>query len=141
LTTSAAAGAPAIVFVCLHGAAKSVIAAAWCRRLAEERGLRLRATSAGTEPDPGVPPKVVAGLLADGLDVRGHRPRAVDSGELAAAARVVSLGCDLGGVFAGPVERWDDVPAVSEDFAAARDAIVARVRRLVDDLSRSAAPR
>jgi hypothetical protein len=125
--------AATVVFVCLHGSAKSVIAAAWLQRLAEARGLRVRATAAGTEPDPGLPPAVVAGLLADGLDVRGQRPRAVDPDELARAARVVSLGCDLGGAFAGPVERWDDVPPVSADFAAARDAIVVRVRRLVEE--------
>jgi arsenate reductase (thioredoxin) len=44
-----------IVFVCLHGAAKSVIAAAYVQRLAESRGWNIRATSVGIDPEPEVP--------------------------------------------------------------------------------------
>ena len=122
-----------IVFVCLHGSAKSVIAAEECQRLARERGLAVQATAAGTEPDAEIPAHVVQGLLAEGIDVSGRRPRGVTRDELAAASRVVAFGCDLTGLAAPGVaiERWDDVPAVSEDFAAARAAIVARVRRLL----------
>ena len=123
-----------VVFVCLHGAAKSVIAAAQLNRLSAERGLDIRATAAGVEPEPEIPPRVREGLLQEGLDVRHHRPRSVTPEELGAAWRVVSFGCDLSRV-APPglaVERWDDVPLVSDGFPAARDAIVRRVRRLLD---------
>src|SRR5919106_1489229 len=41
-----------VLFVCLHGAAKSVVAAAHFRRLAKGRGLSFDAVAAGTEPDP-----------------------------------------------------------------------------------------
>lgn len=51
------------------------------------------------------------------------------------AARVVTFGCDVDAGIA-PAERWDDVPAVSESYAAARDRIAARVERLVADLAR-----
>jgi len=49
----------------------------------------------------------------------------------------VAFGCDLGPLAARArrVERWDDVPAVSEDFAKARDAIVARVGALLDEVA------
>jgi protein-tyrosine-phosphatase len=40
-----------IIFVCEHGAAKSVIAAAYFNRFAEQRGLNLRAAARGTNPD------------------------------------------------------------------------------------------
>lgn len=122
-----------VLFVCLHGAAKSVIAAAYLERLARERGLPVRATAAGTEPDPEIPAGVVAGLLADGLDVRGRRPRRVTREELAAADRVVAFGCDVEALAppGTPVIRWDDIPAVSEDFAKARDAIAARLPGLL----------
>lgn len=122
-----------VVFVCLHGAAKSVIAGAYMNRLAAERGLDICATAAGVEPEPEVPLQVREGLLEEGLDVRGHRPRGVTPEELAAAWRVVSFGCDLSHI-APPglaVERWDDVPLVSEGFDAARDAIVRRVQQLL----------
>jgi arsenate reductase (thioredoxin) len=123
-----------ILFLCPHNAAKSVIAAAYCERLAAERGLALRATSAGTDPDPGVSPDVAGALLAEGIDVRAHRPRRVTAEELAGASRVVSLGCDLGDI-APPglvVEHWDDVPSPSADLTGARAVIAAHVRRLVD---------
>jgi arsenate reductase len=121
-----------ILFLCPHNAAKSVIAAAYCERLAAERGLTLRAASAGT--DPGVSPGVAGALLAEGIDVRAHRPRRVTAEELAGASRVVSLGCDLGDI-APPglvVEHWDDVPSPSADLTGARAVIAAHVRRLVD---------
>ncbi|HET7265638.1 MAG TPA: hypothetical protein VFL28_13310 [bacterium] len=123
-----------IVFVCLHGAAKSVIAAAYWNRFAAERGLDVAATAAGLEPEPAIPPAVRDGLRGDGLDVGALRPRRVTRDDLASAVRVVSFGCDLSALAppGRPVTRWDDVPAVSDGFPAARDAIVARVRRLLD---------
>jgi arsenate reductase len=123
-----------ILFLCPHNAAKSVIAAAYCARLAAERGLTLHATSAGTDPDPGVSPGMAAALLAEGIDVRAHRPRRVTAEELIRASRVVSLGCDLGDL-APPglvIERWDDVPSPSADLTGARAVIAAHVRRLLD---------
>ena len=124
---------PTVVFVCLHGSAKSLIAAEHFSRLAVQRGVAVQAISAGTEPDPEIPPKVIEGLLQDGIDVRGRRPRPVAVGELAQAWRVISFGCDLGDLVPShvPVERWDDVPAVSENFRVARDVIVSRVEQLL----------
>jgi arsenate reductase (thioredoxin) len=121
-------------FLCPHNAAKSVIAAAYFERLSAERGPTLRATSAGTDPDPGVSPGIAGALLAEGIDVRAHRPRRVTAEELARASRVVSLGCDLGDL-APPglvIEHWDDVPSPSADLTGARAVIAAHVRRLVD---------
>ena len=123
-----------IVFVCLHGAAKSVIAAAYLQRLAEARGLNILATPVGIDPERGVPPEVVCALLRDGIDVNGHRPRRGTREAFAGAWRVVSFGCDLGPTApAGLVPlRWDDVPPVADGFEAARDAIVSRLGRLLD---------
>ena len=130
---------PNVLFVCLHGSAKSLIAAEHFRRLAALRGVDVDAVSAGTEPDAEVPPKVVHGLLAEGIDVRGRRPHGVTRTDVANASRVVTFACDLGQL-APPglaLERWDDVPAVSEDFTKARDVIVARVSRLLDECAKS----
>lgn len=123
-----------IVFVCLHGAAKSVVAASYCRRLAAARGLDVDAAAAGVEPEPEVTPAVVSGLLDDGIDLENYRPHEVTRDELSRAWRIVSFGCDLEHlVHPGKhVIRWDDVPPVSEGFDAARDAIVGRVQRLLD---------
>jgi len=127
-----------ILFICPHGAAKSVIAAADCRQQAVLRGLRIDATSAGAEPDDAVPLPVVAALRAEGVDVSGYRPRQITPEDLAAAGHVVSLGCDLDGLApAGTVvERWDDIPPVSEDIDRARAAIRSHVIALLDSMER-----
>jgi arsenate reductase (thioredoxin) len=64
-----------ILFLCPHNPAKSVLAAAYFDRLARERGLDYRATSAGTSPDAAPSPAVVAVLRVEGIDVTDHRPR------------------------------------------------------------------
>ena len=129
---------PFVLFVCLHGSAKSVIASQHFRRLAAERGVTADTASAGTEPDAELPPGVVQGLRGDGIDPVGLRPQAVTRADLERASRVVAFGCDLAPVAPAGlvVERWDDVPAVSEDYGRARDEIAARVRKLVDELER-----
>jgi arsenate reductase len=124
-----------VLFVCLHGSAKSLIAAEYFNRLAAARGLAARATSAGTEPDDAIPPRVTQGLREDGIDVTGRRPRRPTPADVEGAAVVITFGCDLGELAARAthIERWDDVPAVSEDFKRARDVIVARVSGLLTD--------
>ena len=132
-----------VLFVCLHGAAKSVLAAADFRRLAARRGLDITAEAAGTEPDPAVAPSVVATLGAEGLDVSGTPPRRVTAADTAGADRVVTFGCDLGDArpAAVPVEHWLDVPAVSDDLPLARAAIRRHLERLLDDYAAGKAPR
>ena len=124
-----------ILFVCEHGAAKSVVAAAHFNRQAAARGLPFHAISRGTDPDPCVHPAAVAGLAADGLRP-GSEPALLASAELASAARVVAFS-PLPPAHAQPgraVEVWS-VPAVSEGYEAARAAIVDRVARLVNELA------
>ena len=126
-----------ILFVCLHGAAKSVLAAADCRRLAAERGLAVRTASAGTEPDPEITPAVVRALRAEGVELDGQKPRRVSREDVAGAWRVVAFGCDLSQVAVPgvPIEQWDDIPAVSDGLPAARKAIGARLERLLEEVA------
>jgi protein-tyrosine-phosphatase len=126
---------PNVLFVCLHGSAKSLIAAEYFNRLAAARGLPARATSAGTAPDDAIPPRVTQGLGADGIDVQGRQPRRPMQADVDGSVVVVTFACDLGDLAsrAPRIERWDDVPAVSEDFKRARDVIVTRVTTLLED--------
>jgi arsenate reductase len=125
-----------ILFLCPHNAAKSVIAAAYCQRLTTQHGLELHITSAGTEPDAAVSPSVMEFLRAEGVDVTHHRPRCVSREELAAAFRVISMGCDVSDVAppGNTVEHWNDVRAPSEHLIAARDVIYTHVERLICEL-------
>ena len=123
-----------ILFVCLHGAAKSVVGAALFRRLAGARGLAWQAVAAGTEPDQELAPAAVKGLAGDGLAPAPARPRPVTLYDLETATRVVSFGCAIAPAKGQRVDQWD-VPAVSDGYAAARDSIAAKVERLVSELA------
>lgn len=125
-----------VLFVCLHGAAKSVIAARHLERLTAGEAFSVEASSAGIEPDPGIPPHVVAGLASDTIDIsRAGAPVQVTSPLVGAADLVVSFGCDLAAVSqGGRVITWDDVPAVSDGYAEARDAIVTHLQGLLDEI-------
>jgi len=127
-----------VAFVCLHGSAKSLIAAEYLNRLAREKSLPLRATTAGPEPDPEVPANVVEGMKARGIDVHAYRPTLIAADQLTDADLIVSFACDAGRKLAPGKreERWDDCPAVSEDFDVAWNFITSRVETLVDRLSR-----
>ena len=123
-----------VLFVCLHGAAKSVVGAAHFRKLAAARGLQIDAAAAGTEPDAELAPHAVKGLAGEGLTAAPRRPRPVTLYDLETATRVVSFGCDVAPTNGAAVEQWD-APAVSEGYAAARDRIVEKVERLVTGLA------
>jgi len=58
---------PTVVFVCEHGAAKSVIATAYFNKVAAERGLRARATYRGVNPQTDLSVGALKGLRDDGL--------------------------------------------------------------------------
>ncbi len=126
-----------VLFLCPHNIAKSVIAAAIFNHMAREAGLPWRADSAGTEPSGAIPPVVVAMLREEGTDGSHYQPRRVTGDELKTAARIVSMGCTAEELGVAPerVEQWIDVPAVSEDPQAAREAIHAYVAALVDSLA------
>lgn len=126
-----------IVFVCEHGTVKSVVAMAWFQRLARERGLAVRAVSRGTALEPTVPAGVAAGLERDGFRLAGFTPTPFTPLDLRSAIAVVSF--DQPGVTEivgrrAPTLAWDQLPAVTTDYATARDSIRARVTVLVDSL-------
>jgi glyoxylase-like metal-dependent hydrolase (beta-lactamase superfamily II)/protein-tyrosine-phosphatase len=127
-----------VVFMCPHGAAKSVLASAYFERLAKARGLNVRVDARGTEPDPAVSPKVAEHLTKNGYRIPVATPQRVSPADLASADIVISLGCDVRGldVRAGTLRQWDDVPGPGEDFAGADAAIQRRVAALVDELAR-----
>jgi protein-tyrosine-phosphatase len=124
-----------VVFVCEHGSAKSVVAAAHFQRLAEKRGLRVEAVARGVTPDTALSASARSGLRDDGIDVGDMKPLALTPSDTREAKVVVSFGQDVRATVGDvPVRRWDDAPAVSEDYARARDYILAREAALLDEL-------
>jgi protein-tyrosine-phosphatase len=125
----------AVLFVCEHGSAKSVVAAAHFNRIAADRGLPFRAISRGTVPDPEMAPAAVKGLLGDGLKPEDPAPTKLTQSDLDTAARVVTF-CDLPPDLktAVPIERWE-VPPVSTEYARSREAMLERMERLLRELA------
>lgn len=114
-----------VLFVCPHGAAKSVLAAALFERLAAEHDLPLRAICAGTEPDAEVAPHVRALLEGEGLPLPCNQPQLVTEAMVEAAAWVISLGCTRSELPSTPHRwaQWDDVPPPSQALQGAYDCI------------------
>lgn len=131
----AAGPSPTVVFVCEHGAAKSLIAAAYFNKLAAERGLAARATFRGVDPQDALSVRAVAGLKDDGFPIPDVRPTAINAADVTAATHIFAIGCALppGATQSGKASSWDDVPD-DQGYGPMRDAIVRHVRALIDTL-------
>jgi arsenate reductase len=127
--------APVVIFVCEHGAAKSILSAALFNKLAGERGLNFRAIARGANPDPEISPKVAAGLKADGVAASELTPKKISQADLAGAKRVITF-CALPDGYPGniKVENWDKVLPAIEDYGKARDKLAEQIDRLLEEL-------
>jgi len=137
LLQGSAPRSPSIVFVCEHGAAKSVIATAYFNKLAAERGLPYRAIFRGTTPQEDLSVRAVAGLKADGVAIPDGKPTAIGDGDIASATHIFAIGCALPtkAQQSGKAADWSDVPD-DQGYGPMRDAIVRHVRQLLDGLAR-----
>lgn len=123
---------PNIIFVCEHGAAKSVIAAAHFNRLASQMGLDMYAVARGTHPDEELSPQTLRGLSEEGLTPTEPVPQKLTVTELRSAQRVITF-CDLPAEYPQqtPGEHWEDVPPASERYEKARDVIVEHIHQML----------
>jgi len=140
--TTAAPPAPTVVFVCEHGAAKSVIATAYFNKLAAERHLPFRATFRGTTPQDDLSVRAVEGLKADGVAVPTGKPAAITDRDVAAATHIFAIGCTLPDTArrSGKSADWSDVPD-DQGYGPMRDAIVRHVQQLLNELARQTSSR
>jgi len=124
-----------IIFVCEHGAAKSIVAASYFNRRANETGIQLHAVARGLKPDLGLSTAAVMGLLKDGLSPTELTPQKLLRAELETARRVVTF-CELPDEYQheAVIEHWENVPPVSEGYERARDIIVAEIEGMMKDL-------
>jgi arsenate reductase (thioredoxin) len=125
-----------VLFVCVHNAGRSQMAAALLER---EAGERVRVLSAGSEPADEVNPAAVEAMRELGIDLAAARPRLLAEENVSEADVVVTMGCgDACPVFPGKrYEDWAlDDPAGRdvETVRRIRDEIAARVRALAATL-------
>jgi len=126
---------PTVVFVCEHGAAKSVIATTYFNKIAAEKGLRARAIYRGVNPQTDLSVATLKGLREDGLTPSTEKPSSISQADVDAASVVFAIGCTLPAraTASGKANTWDDVPE-DQGYARTRDAIRRHVEQLVDEL-------
>lgn len=127
---------PTVLFVCVHNAGRSQMAAALLARYA---GARVRVRSAGSEPADQLNPAVVEAMAEVGIDLAAQTPKLLTRGAVEAADVVITMGCgDACPVFPGKrYLDWaltDPAGRSVEEVRPIRDDIDRRVRALLAEL-------
>ncbi|MGW1214519.1 arsenate reductase ArsC [Streptomyces sp. NPDC002499] len=127
---------PSVLFVCVHNAGRSQMAAAWLTHLA---GGRVEVRSAGSDPGAGVNPAAVEAMAEVGIDISAEVPKMLTVDAVKESDVCITMGCgDACPVFPGKrYLDWQlDDPAGQgvEAVRPIRDEIERRVRGLLGDL-------
>lgn len=128
---------PSVLFVCVHNAGRSQMAAAFLTHLGGER---VEVRSAGSAPANGLNPVAVQAMAEAGIDISSQMPKVLTSEAVQSSDVVITMGCgDTCPVFPGKryLDWTLDDPA-GKDLDAVRpirDGIELRVRHLLDELS------
>jgi len=129
---------PTVLFVCVHNAGRSQMAAGYLKHLA---GDRIEVLSAGSEPADQINPVAIQAMAEEGIDIAGEQPKVLTTESVQASDVVVTMGCgDACPFFPGKrYEDWKlDDPAGQglESVRPIRDEI----RRRIEDLIASLVP-
>ncbi|MDX6372016.1 MAG: hypothetical protein QOD98_1004 [Nocardioidaceae bacterium] len=127
---------PTVLFVCVHNAGRSQMAAGYLQHLA---GGRIEVLSAGSQPADQVNPAAVEAMAEEGIDIGAEQPELLSDSAVKSADVVITMGCGDECPFY-PGKRYEDWvlddPA-GQDVAAVRpirDEIRRRVEALIGDL-------
>jgi arsenate reductase len=127
---------PAALFVCVHNAGRSQMAAGFLRDLS---GGRVEVRSAGSEPADQINPVAVAAMAEVGIDITAEQPKILTADAVKESDVVITMGCgDVCPVFPGKrYEDWKLDDPAGQDIEAVRpirDEIRTRVLNLLDEL-------
>ncbi|MER5951298.1 arsenate reductase ArsC [Streptomyces sp. NPDC001904] len=128
---------PSVLFVCVHNAGRSQMAAAFLTHLA---GDRIQVRSAGSAPADTLNPAVVEALAEVGIDISAEVPKVLTVDAVQASDVVITMGCgDTCPVFPGKhYVDWQLPDPAGQDVAAVRpirDEIERRVRALIAEIA------
>jgi len=131
------AAKPSVLFVCVHNAGRSQMAAGYLRYLA---GDRIEVLSAGSQPADQINPVAVAAMAEDGIDITAEVPKLLTTDAVGESDVVITMGCgDVCPIYPGKrYEDWKlDDPAGQgiDDVRPIRDDIKVRIRALIGDLN------
>ena len=127
---------PTVLFVCVHNAGRSQMAAGYLRALA---GDRVEVLSAGSEPADRTNQVAVAAMAEEGIDIAGNQPKILTTESVKDSDVVITMGCgDTCPIFPGKrYEDWElDDPAGQgiDAVRPIRDDIKARIERLLAEI-------
>ncbi|GAB2458783.1 arsenate reductase ArsC [Jatrophihabitans fulvus] len=127
---------PTVLFVCVHNAGRSQMAAGWLARLA---GDRVDIRSAGSEPADQINPTAVEAMREVGIDIAAEQPKLLTTDAVSRADVVITMGCgDTCPYFPGKrYEDWDLVDPAGQPIEVVRQVredIKARVDTLAAEL-------
>ena len=128
---------PTVLFVCVHNAGRSQMAAGYLRALA---GDRVEVLSAGSEPKDEINPVAVAAMAEEGIDIAGNAPKVLTVDAVRESDVVITMGCgDACPIFPGKrYEDWElEDPAGKEleTVRRVRDDIRSRVEALIAEIA------
>ena len=128
---------PSVLFVCIHNAGRSQMAAAYTHVLSHGS---IEVRSAGSAPAESINPAVRDAMLEDGIDLSGERPKILTADAVQASDVVITMGCgDTCPYYPGKrYEDWELDDPAGQDIEAIRpirDDIKARVQALIRDLT------
>src|SRR4051794_23743000 len=127
---------PSVLFVCVHNAGRSQMAAGWLRHLA---GDAVEVRSAGSLPSERVNPAAVEAMAEVGIDISDQQPKVLTTDAVEASDVVITMGCgDACPVFPGKRyldwELEDPAGKGVESVRRIRDETERRIRGLLDEL-------
>ena len=127
---------PTVLFVCVHNAGRSQMAAGYLRELA---GDRIEVLSAGSAPADSINPAAVAAMSEDGVDITEQTPKLLTDGAVQVSDVVITMGCgDACPIYPGKrYEDWkleDPAGQGIESVRPIRDDIKVRVTALIESL-------
>ncbi len=131
---------PSVLFVCVHNAGRSQMAAGWLRHLG---GDAVEVRSAGSEPADQINPVAVEAMREVGIDITANKPKILDYATAEASDVIITMGCgDVCPAFPGKrYEDWKLDDPAGQDLAVVRrvrDEIRTRVEELLADLTPTA---
>jgi len=121
-----------ILFVCEHGSAKSIVAAAHFNRIAEKEGIQIKVISRGTKPDEVVPEKINNLLNGDGFKSHTEAPVQLTAQDLKNADYVVTFNPIPSTIGSSQnIETWN-IPSFEAGYPAARDSMLVHIRKIIE---------